>query len=78
MWSDIARPQPVESKCGIALHSVPEADVHSLFVGRDVCCTNVTVLVIAIGETISLREPPHAHPTVLVIPFGPVLGVLAR
>ncbi len=44
----------------------------------DVCCANVTVLVVAIGELISLGEPPHTHPTVLVIPLGPVPGILAR
>ncbi len=67
----------MESKCGIALHSFQEADVLGLFVGGDVCCANVTVLVVAIGETISLGELPHAHPTVLVIPLGSVLDVLA-
>ena len=50
----------------------------AFFVGGDVCCANVTVFVVAIGETISLGEPPHAHPTVLVIPLGPVFGILAR
>jgi hypothetical protein len=68
----------VESKWGLVTHSLQEADVLCLVGGGDVCCANMTVLVVAIGEIISLGEPPHAHPTLLVIPLGPVLGVLAR
>ncbi len=75
---DVTGPPPVESKHGIASHFVQEADVLSLFLGGVVCCADVTVLVVAIGELISLGEPPHTHPTVLVNPLGHVLGVLAR
>ncbi len=68
----------MESKCGVALHSDQKTDALGFYIGGDFYCANVTVLVVAIGETISLGKLSHTHPTVLVIPLGPVPGILAR
>ena len=74
---DVARPRPVESKRGVALHPVEEAEVLCFLLSGDVLSANVAVLVIAIGEAIALCKPSCAHLTV-VVPLGPVLGILAR
>jgi hypothetical protein len=75
-WSDVAGPQPVESKRGVALHPFEEAEVLYFLLSGNVWSANVAVLVVAIGEAIALCKPPCAHIT-LVIPLGPVLCILA-
>ncbi len=76
-WSDVARPRPVESKHGVPTYSVEEVEVLCFPFGRDVWSINVAFFVVAIREVVALGKPPCAHPT-LVVPLGPVLGVLAR
>ncbi len=70
-WSDIARPQPVESDGGIALNPGQKIGILGFFVCVGVCRPDVTFLVNAIGVAIALGEPPDTHPTVLT-PFGSV------
>ncbi len=75
-WSDVARPQPVESKRGVALHPVEEVEVLCFLLGGNIWSANVAVLVVAISEAITLCKPSCAHVTI-VVPLGPVLGILA-
>ncbi len=57
--------------------AVKEFDVCSFFVGWYVLGADVAVLVVAVLEAVAVREPPDAHPA-LVVPFGPVFEVLAH
>ncbi len=70
-WSDVARPQPVESDGGIASNLIQKINILGFFVCADIFRPNVTFHVVAIREAIALGEPPGAHPTVLA-PFGSV------
>ncbi len=75
-WSDIARPRPVESKHRVPTYSVEEIEVLCLLLGGDVWRIEVAFFVVAICEAVALGKPPRTHST-LVVPLGPVLGVLA-
>jgi hypothetical protein len=61
----------MESDGKIALNPVQKIEVLGFSVCTDVCCPDLTFLVVAIGESIALGEPPGAQPTVLA-PFGSV------
>ncbi len=53
------------------MNPAQKIDILGFFVCAVVCRPDVTFLVVAIGETIALGEPPGAHPTVFA-PFGSV------